>query len=110
MSYQRSYNWVQIASSVEELHFEKNNIALVQLAERLICIGRYQDKLFGFARGCPHASAFLSDGFIDALGNVVCPLHHYRFSISNGRNTSGEGYHLKHWPVEIRAAGVFVGL
>jgi len=26
----------------------------------------------------------------------------------NGRNTSGEGYYLKHWKVETREDGVFV--
>jgi 3-phenylpropionate/trans-cinnamate dioxygenase ferredoxin subunit len=30
--------------------------------------------------------------------------------MKNGRNVSGEGYYLKHWPVELRGDGVFVGL
>ena len=30
--------------------------------------------------------------------------------MENGRNTSGEGYYLKHWPVEIKEDGVFVGV
>ena len=30
--------------------------------------------------------------------------------MENGRNISGEGYYLKHWPVELRENGVFVGM
>jgi 3-phenylpropionate/trans-cinnamate dioxygenase ferredoxin subunit len=44
------------------------------------------------------------------LGNVVCPLHRYKYALKNGRNISGEGYYLKHWPVEIRGNGIYVGL
>ena len=28
--------------------------------------------------------------------------------MANGRNTSGEGYYLKHWVVEEREDGVYV--
>jgi 3-phenylpropionate/trans-cinnamate dioxygenase ferredoxin subunit len=52
----------------------------------------------------------MANGFIDALGNIVCPLHRYKFSLQNGRNVSGEGYFLKLFPVEIRPDGVFIGL
>ncbi len=77
---------------------------------KTICIAKHEDQLFAFAQKCPHASGLLSQGFVDPLGNVVCPLHHYKYSIKNGRNVSGEGYYLKHWPVEIRDDGIYVGL
>ncbi len=109
MNNQRSYNWVRIAGSSSELVFGTNQIALSELDGRPICIGRFKDRLFAFAYKCPHASGLLSDGFIDALGNIVCPLHRYRFSISTGYNVSGEGYRLRHWPVEDRPDGLFVG-
>jgi 3-phenylpropionate/trans-cinnamate dioxygenase ferredoxin subunit len=51
----------------------------------------------------------MADGYLDALGNIVCPLHRYKFSVSNGRNTSGEGYFLKTFPVQLREDGVFIG-
>jgi len=50
----------------------------------------------------------MADGFIDATGQVVCPLHRYRFNIKNGRNTSGEGYYLKTYPLERREDGLYV--
>ena len=101
---------MKVAESIEEIPFGANNLVEVSADEKRICIGKYKEEFFAFAAKCPHASGFLVDGFIDALGNVVCPLHRYKFCMKNGRNVSGEGYYLKHWPVEIRADGVFVGL
>jgi 3-phenylpropionate/trans-cinnamate dioxygenase ferredoxin subunit len=101
--------WVKIADFIDEISFGANNIAEVSADDKKICIGKFQNELFAFANKCPHASGPLSGGFIDALGNVVCPLHQYRFSMRNGRNASGEGYYLKHWPVEKREDGIFVG-
>lgn len=47
---------------------------------------------------------------IDDQNNVTCPLHQYKFSLQNGRNVSGEGYFLKIYPLEITAAGIFIGI
>ncbi len=102
--------WYKIAESEEELDFAANNMALGEVDGKKITIGRHQGQLFAFAYKCPHASGLLANGFIDALGNVVCPLHRYKFSMANGRNVSGEGYYLKHWPVEVRADGIYVGM
>jgi 3-phenylpropionate/trans-cinnamate dioxygenase ferredoxin subunit len=102
--------WVKIAESAEEIPFGANNLAEMDAGDRRICIGEYKDELFAFPAKCPHASGLLSEGFIDALGNVVCPLHRYKFCMKNGRNVSGEGYYLKHWPVETRHDGIFVGM
>jgi 3-phenylpropionate/trans-cinnamate dioxygenase ferredoxin subunit len=108
MELNRANKWIRIAGTASELQFGANQIALAELEGRPICIGRYKEKLFAFAHKCPHASGLFAEGFIDALGNVVCPLHRYRFNMASGRNVSGEGYYLKHWPVEEREDGVYV--
>jgi 3-phenylpropionate/trans-cinnamate dioxygenase ferredoxin subunit len=105
----KEINWVKVAESVEDIPFAANNLAEVMADEKKVCVGKYKEELFAFAARCPHASGFFVNGFIDALGNVVCPLHRYKFCMKNGRNASGEGYYLKHWPVEIRENGVYVG-
>lgn len=107
---EKKYNWYKIADHINELDFAENQIAVVEVKGKKICVGRSQKVTFAFAYKCPHAGGILAHGFIDLLGNVVCPLHRYKFNIQNGRNTSGEGYYLKHWPVDIRETGVFVGL
>lgn len=106
---QKEVRWIKIAESVEELRFNENGMTEVDTEERKICIGKFKDELFAFNYKCPHASAHFAEGYIDAVGNVVCPLHRYKFCMRNGRNVTGEGYFLKHWPVEVRQDGVYVG-
>ena len=101
--------WIKVAESLEELSFHPNNIAEVLAGNKTVCIARFKDKLFAFAHKCPHASGQLAEGYIDALGNIVCPLHRYKFCLKNGCNVSGEGYYLKHWPVKIENGIVLVG-
>ena len=103
------FRWIKIADSIDEIDFATNNVAEVMADDKKICVGKYQQALFAFAHKCPHAGGYFIEGNIDALGNVVCPVHRYRFCMKNGRNISGEGYYLKHWPVEIRDDGIYVG-
>jgi nitrite reductase/ring-hydroxylating ferredoxin subunit len=105
----KEHRWVKIAESIQEINFGANNIALVDTEERNICIGKFKEELFAFSSKCPHASAPFLEGYIDAVGNVVCPLHRYKFCMRNGRNVTGEGYFLKHWPIQIQDDGVYVG-
>jgi nitrite reductase/ring-hydroxylating ferredoxin subunit len=106
----KKYTWYKIADHINELYFNNNNIAVAALQGKKICIGKFKEEVFAFAYKCPHAGGILADGHIDALGNVVCPLHRYKFRMADGRNTSGEGYFLKHWPVEIREEGVYLAM
>jgi len=102
--------WHKVADHINELNFSDNHIAVAEMNGRRICIAKFNDSIFAFAYKCPHAGGILADGYIDALGNVVCPLHRYKYDLKNGRNTSGEGYYLKHWPAEIREDGVYVSM
>ncbi|MBE2288608.1 MAG: Rieske 2Fe-2S domain-containing protein [Chitinophagaceae bacterium] len=68
------------------------------------------DHIYAFAAKCPHAGARMCDGWLDAQGRIVCPDHKYRFDPANGRNTSGEGYKLFTYPVDIREDEIWVGL
>ena len=107
---EKKYTWHKIADQIGDLDFADNKIAIIELKGKKICIGRHNELAFAFAYTCPHAGGFLANGHIDALGNIVCPLHRYKYNMQNGRNVSGEGYFLKHWPVELREDGVFVGI
>ncbi|MGQ0737550.1 MAG: Rieske (2Fe-2S) protein [Bacteroidota bacterium] len=107
---EKKYIWHKIADHINELNFADNSIAVTELKGKKICIAKSGNSVFAFAYKCPHAGGILADGYIDALGHVVCPLHRYKYDMSNGRNTSGEGYYLKHWPVEIRDESVYVGI
>jgi Ferredoxin subunits of nitrite reductase and ring-hydroxylating dioxygenases len=107
---EKKYQWHCIAASAAELFFNDSGIAVVEVRGKKICIGRFGERLFAFAYKCPHASGIMDEGYIDAVGNVVCPVHRYKFSLQNGRNTSGEGYYLKTWPLREEEDGVYLGM
>jgi 3-phenylpropionate/trans-cinnamate dioxygenase ferredoxin subunit len=102
------FNWIKIANSEAEISFQENNIAEIMLGERRVCIAKFRQELFVFSNKCPHASGLFVNGYIDAVGDVVCPIHRYKFCMHNGRNVTGEGYFLKHWVVEVKEDGIYV--
>lgn len=105
LPHQTSY---RIAESLAEINFNKNGLALVEVGGKTITLAHHNDQIFACAHKCPHAGGILAEGYLDAIGNIVCPLHRYKFSLQNGRNTSGEGYYLKTYLIEIFNDGIFV--
>lgn len=106
----KNYKWHKIADHISEIQFQENKISVVEVNGKKICIAWFNEQYFSFAFKCPHAGGILADGYIDITGNVVCPVHRYKYNLKNGRNVSGEGYYLKHWPVEVREDGVYIGI
>ena len=82
----------------------------ISVGDRKICLLRRGETVFAFSDRCPHAGVPLCTGHTDAKGHLVCPRHGYRFELSRGYNSSGEGYKLKTFAVEIRTEGIFVAL
>lgn len=107
---QRKYKWVKIAGQIGELIFSENNIAPIEVKGKKICIAKTILGIKAFAAKCPHAGGNMSEGKLDSKGNIVCPVHGYRFSIHNGRDSNGEGYFLKMYPVKEAEDGIFVGI
>ena len=63
----------------------------IDIDGKKITLAKWKEGYYAFAQKCPHASGIMADGFIDAAGMVVCPLHRYRFyccSASNRRRGS----------------------
>ncbi len=110
MSTNPNNNWYKIAESIDEISFSPSGLTEIEVKGKTICLIKHNDQLFACTQKCPHAGGILADGFIDGLGNLVCPLHHYKFSLQNGRNVSGEGYFLKIFSVEIKEDGIYVNL
>ena len=106
----KEIKWYKVVEDITMLQFQQNNMCIAEANGKKITVAKHNNSLFAFAHKCPHASGIMADGFINALGNVVCPLHRFTFNIQNGRNTSGEGYYLKTYLVEEREDGVFVGM
>lgn len=102
------YAWVRIAD-VENIPTRENEVREISAGHKKVCLARRDGKLYAFAHKCPHAGGYLSEGHIDNFGNIVCPVHRYKYNIKNGYNSSGEGYYLSTYPVEEREDGIYIG-
>src|SRR3569623_1017562 len=102
-------SWYKIAESINELPFNNAGLLAMDVNGKHITIARINGTIAACAYKCPHAGGILSEGFIDAVCNIVCPLHRFKFSLKNGRNVTGEGYYLKTFDAEIREDGVYIG-
>ena len=101
--------WKLITTAPLSLNWAENNMVELEVEGRSFTLAKKSDAYFAFASKCPYASGRMAQGYIYPLGQVVCPLHRYCFDMKNGRNTSGEGYFLKTYPIELRDEGLFIG-
>jgi nitrite reductase/ring-hydroxylating ferredoxin subunit len=103
------YEWHSV-TGVSASALADKQLLEVRVADKRIGLVKTDGQIHAFAATCPHASAPLCEGWMDAQGRIVCPLHKYRFDPANGRNTSGEGYKLKKYPLEIKDDIIYIGL
>ena len=106
----KELEWYLLTEDPNNLPWENQPILSFTITERSICLAQFEGKFFAFQALCPHAGAPLKEGYIDAKGNIVCPLHHYKFCLANGRNCTGQGYDMRAYPLEMRPDGLYIGL
>jgi len=102
-------HWVLVTDAPASLDWPDNQLLDLEVDGKKITLAKFKEDYFAFAQKCPHASGRMAQGYINPLGQVVCPLHRYAFDMKNGRNTTGEGYFLKTYPIELRPEGIFIG-
>jgi nitrite reductase/ring-hydroxylating ferredoxin subunit len=102
------YTWHKI-ENISAATLEPDKLFETTVAGKKVGLLKKQDAVYAFSASCPHAGASLCAGWLDVQGRIVCPEHKYRFDPANGRNTSGEGYKLVTYPIEIRQDGLYVG-
>jgi NAD(P)H-dependent nitrite reductase small subunit len=64
-------------------------------------------QLVALSGWCPHSGGPLGHGWIEE-GEVVCPLHHWRFKLSDGRCTTMPGQGVHRFRCEVRGDEVWV--
>jgi nitrite reductase/ring-hydroxylating ferredoxin subunit len=72
-----------------------------------VAVFRAGDDIVALYGRCPHSGGSLGLGWVEA-NEVVCPIHHWRFKLADGRCTtmSGEGVHR--FRCELRGEDVWV--
>ncbi len=72
-----------------------------------VAVFRDQGKIHALLGRCPHANGALGLGWIED-GEVVCPLHRWRFKLENGRCSTVRGESVHRFRSEIRGEEVWV--
>lgn len=76
-----------------------------QVGDTLIAVFRTRtNEVYATRALCPHRSGTLADGVIGA-GQVVCPLHAYRFDLATGQPIGNDCPALQTYPVTINGIG-----
>ncbi len=74
-------NWIKVASAQE---LNNDEAKTINVAGHRIALYRIDDEFFATDGLCTHATALLSEGYIED-GCVECPLHQGRFDIRRER-------------------------
>lgn len=81
-------------------------IKKVILGETSIGIVRIGETFHTFQAFCPHRGTSLIQGTINPSGEIICPLHQYRFDLETGQVKSGNCEDLDIFPNELTEYGL----
>ena len=110
MSEQVEWKRVPEASAIGKNWLKEKEVREVKIESRTVCIGRTNNGYFAVQNKCPHAGGSLGKGWCNAHGQVVCPVHQYKFDMKTGRHF-GEGlYKLKTYPLKWENDELLIGM
>lgn len=87
---------------------EINSVRTIDVGGELVCLARTEKGYFAVADKCPHANGRLGLGTCDMQGNIVCPVHKYRYNAENGKGLQGD--FVKTYPVKHDQKGISIGI
>ncbi|MFY0591658.1 Rieske (2Fe-2S) protein [Roseivirga sp.] len=93
-----------------KLAFKTKSIRQVRLGDKKFCIAHQGSEYFAFEALCPHQKQPLVSATMNHFGEIICPLHFYRFNLKTGQEASRLCNDLAIFPLEYSDDGIFVKL
>lgn len=84
------------------------NSKLVIIGNHRICLSNVNNQFYAIQDTCPHSGHSLSQGKINYLNEVVCPLHGYRFSLKHGQEGDQKCADAKTYRVRMDEEGLAI--
>jgi 3-phenylpropionate/trans-cinnamate dioxygenase ferredoxin subunit len=75
-----------------------------------VCLISIDDQIHAFNDQCPHMRASLASGRINGFGEIICPLHFYRFDLKTGRESQNRCDDLDIYAIDYRDDGIYLGM
>ena len=112
MFFEKKIFWHLLYPSKEKAlaDFPYSPLKKINVDDRDICLVNIKGNISAIADKCPHQGASLSKGYCNELGQVVCPFHHYAFSLQTGRVQQDSGEAADVFPVKVEEDGVYIGI
>lgn len=93
------------ACRVDEV--EEGRARAVEIEGLRVAVIRDAGRFHALMGRCPHANGSLGMGWVEE-GEVVCPLHRWRFKLETGRCTTMRGESVHRFRCEVREDEVWV--
>ncbi len=112
MNPQADFNWIKISPPMKtgQTLVPENRITQLSIDGKELYLTYYQGSYYAGDHRCPHAGGLFTQGWLNEAGDIVCPHHRYCFDLETGSNSSGEGYYVHTYPIEVRRNGIYIGL
>ena len=91
-----------------EERLPENSVKLLRVGSKRLCLARTSDGIFAIDDGCTHSKASLSQGFLTQFGEVVRPLHNYRFNLRTGDCSESGCPAVRTYPIKQEEGKVFI--
>jgi 3-phenylpropionate/trans-cinnamate dioxygenase ferredoxin subunit len=101
---------VKVFSSAAEAEtrLAVGKIQLLVIDQKKIALARFADGFKAFNNSCPHQYEPLHKGMLTRYGEIVCPLHYYRFNGETGQEANNRCTPVETFPVVINEEGFFL--
>ncbi len=103
--------WVRIFKSWEDTckALPENDPYQLKIGDRKVTVVRRKNELFAFEPLCPHQHEPLFRGTVSPNGEIICPLHSYRYNLKTGRECEQRTADLETFPIKVDNE-VFLGI
>ncbi|MEO1052038.1 MAG: nitrite reductase (NAD(P)H) small subunit [Bacteroidota bacterium] len=104
--------WYKIFGSLQEAEagIPQNAARLIVIRNQQICLARTNSAFFAIDNACPHMKEALHKGLINHNGEITCPLHEYRYKLSNGEECQSRTRAAKTFNVKTNEHGLYIGV
>ena len=102
--------WIKILEGIDvsQQIVPDGTSKLVIIGDHRICLSNVNNQFYAIKNACPHRGQSLSEGKINYLGELVCPLHGYRFSLKTGREGDHKCEDVQTYQIRMEEKGVFI--
>jgi nitrite reductase/ring-hydroxylating ferredoxin subunit len=100
----------RLGTSKQEVYgfFPEKTIKKIQVDGKQLAGIRIGNEIFVFDSFCPHRGASLLQATCNGIGELICPLHHYRFDLKTGNVRAGSCADLKIYHTRLDEWGLLI--